>query len=121
MINQRQCSVFHLAHKKAPVKLNIQIHGKSLKCLDHPVYLGVTLHRWLTFAEHLKKVTAKIQAQVNLVKKLTNSKWGADFNTLRISTLALVFSTAKYAAPSGLRAGIKRSINVSCPGWHPTA
>ena len=76
------------------------LNGKPLKHEDHPVYLGVTLDRSLTFNQHLQNVTAKTRSRVNLIKKLAGTDWGADFNTLRTSTLALVFSTAEYASPA---------------------
>ena len=94
------CSVFHLAHKKAGTTLSPALNGKPLKHEDHPVYLGVTLDRSLTFNQHLQNVTAKTRSRVNLIKKLAGTDWGADFNTLRTSTLALVFSTAEYASPA---------------------
>ena len=51
-------------------------------------YRGQLPHLCATF----ERRKAKMQAQVNLVKKLTGSKWGAEFSTLRISTLALDFT-----------------------------
>ncbi|XP_030850928.1 uncharacterized protein LOC115928176 [Strongylocentrotus purpuratus] len=63
-------------------------------------YLGVTLDRSLTFHEHAKATAQKTQARVSLLKKLAGTGWGANFTTLRTSTLALAFSTAEYAAPA---------------------
>ena len=94
------CSVFHLANRKAGTTLSPTLNSKPLKHEDHPVYLGVTLDRSLTFNQHLQNVTAKTRSRVNLIKKLAGTDWGADFTTLRTSTIALVFSTAEYACPA---------------------
>ena len=41
----------------------------------------------------------KVASRVALIRKLAGTTWGADAATLRISVLALVFSTAEYCAP----------------------
>ena len=58
------------------------------------------IDRSMTFNQHIKKVMEKTRSCVNLIWKLAGTYWGADFNTLRTSTLALVFSTAEYASPA---------------------
>ena len=93
------CSVFHLANRLANKEITIQYNGLRLKFEREPVYLGVTLDRSLTFKAHLRKVAEKTSKRVNLIKKLAGCNWGANFNTLRTSTLSLVYSTAEYAAP----------------------
>ena len=93
-------SVFHLANRCANRELNISLDGSRLNFVSTPKYLGVTLDRSLTFHEHAKATAQKTQARVSLLKKLAGTGWGANFTTLRTSTLALAFSTAEYAAPA---------------------
>ena len=71
----------------------------QLQHCAHPVYLGVTLDRSLTFKEHINKTRAKISTRNNILRKLATSKWGATPHVLRTSALALSYSAAKYACP----------------------
>ena len=93
----------------------MDLDGKRLKFDPNPVYLGITLDWSLTFAAHAKKVAAKSQARVNLVRKLagTPTTWGANFTTLHISALALVYPTAEYAAPVWARSTHTKLVDVA--------
>jgi hypothetical protein len=71
-------------------------NGTSIKHVDHPKYLGVTLDRTLTLKFHLEKAAKKASFRVNLVRKLTGTKWGSNAQTLRTASLALVYSSAEY-------------------------
>ena len=41
----------------------------------------------------------KLSSRITLLRRLVGSGWGAGAETLRIATLSLVYSTAKYCAP----------------------
>ena len=86
--------VFSLANKK----LKINWENKELENHPHPVYLGVTLDRKLSFKEHINKLKNKVATRNNL-SKLATTKWGADAKTLKQAALALIYSTAEYCAP----------------------
>ncbi|VVC32503.1 Hypothetical protein CINCED_3A005649 [Cinara cedri] len=45
------------------------------------------------------KLQKKFKTKVNLVQKLAGTRWGTDASILRMATIALVYSTAKYEAP----------------------
>ena len=92
------CS-FHLRNREAHQLLNIRWSGTPLEHCTHPVYLGVTLDRTLTFKEHIKNTKAKVGSRNNILRKLTNSKWGATAHTLKSTALALCYSSAEYACP----------------------
>jgi hypothetical protein len=106
------CSVFHLANRLARRQLVIKFKGSNLKFDPEPVYLGVTLDRSLSFRPHLKKAAEKTSKRVNLIKKLAGSNWGANFSTLRTSALALVYSTAEYAAPVWSQSCHTKSVDI---------
>ena len=106
------CSVFHLANRCANTTLNINLHGTNLRHDPNPKYLGVILDRSLTFNPHTKQVAAKTAARVNLLKRLAGTGWGANFTTLRTSTLALTYSTAEYAAPAWSHSTNTAAIDV---------
>ena len=83
-----------------------------------PVYLGVTLDRTLSFAQHAKNVKAKIATRNNLLGKLANSSWGANPETLRTTALALSYSAAEYCCPVWARSShaskIDPELNKAC-------
>ena len=89
------CS-FHLRNREANRPL-IKWSGTPLEHCTHPVYLGVTLDRTLTFKEHIKNTKSKVGSRNNILRKLTNSKWGATAHTLKSTALALCYSSAEYA------------------------
>jgi hypothetical protein len=92
-------SVFHLHNATANRELKIELDGQPLKHDPHPVYLGVTLDRTLSYKEHLKKTAGKLKTRNNLFSKLAGTSWGADAATMRTSAIALCYSVAEYCAP----------------------
>lgn len=70
------------------------------------------MDRSLTFKEHLGKSARKLQTRNNLIQKLTCTSWGANASCLRTSALALVFSTAEYAAPVWLQSCHTKKVDV---------
>jgi hypothetical protein len=74
----------------------VTLHGKRLKHDLHPVYLGVTLDRTLSYKEHLEKTAGKLKSRNNLLTKLVGSSWGANASTLRSSALAICYSVGEY-------------------------
>ena len=75
-------------------------NGLELDHYPNPIYLGVTLDRTLSFKQHALNTKAKVNTRNNLLRKLTNSRWGAHPATVRTTALALCFSTAEYACSS---------------------
>ncbi|KAJ8402916.1 hypothetical protein AAFF_G00362300 [Aldrovandia affinis] len=113
-----QVCVFHLRNKEAKRQLNVSWCGTPLSHSEHPVYLGVTLDRCLTFKTHITKTKAKVSTRNNILRKLTNTRWGACPKTLRATALALCFSTAEYACPAWERSThakkLDPALNESC-------
>jgi hypothetical protein len=55
--------VFHLNMHAANKQLDVMMfNGTSIKHVDHPRYLGVTLDRTLTFKSHLEKSAEKVSS-----------------------------------------------------------
>jgi hypothetical protein len=95
--------VFHLTNQDANRKLKITFDSTEIQHVDHPKYLGVTLDR-----SHLEKTAL----QVNLIRKLAGTNWGCDADTLRTTSLALVFLAAEYCAPVWLNSAHTHKVDV---------
>jgi hypothetical protein len=91
--------VFHLNTHAANKQLDVMFNGTSIKHVDHPKYLGVTLDRTLQSNLTYKKAAKKVSSRVNLVRKLACTKWGSNAQILRTASLALVYSSAEYCVP----------------------
>jgi len=62
---------------------------------SHPVYLGITLDRMLSYKEHLQKTASKLKSRNNLLMKLAGSSWGTNAGTLKSSAMDLCYSAAE--------------------------
>lgn len=98
-LSKTEVSCFHLCNHQKDRQLQINFKNSLLKHNFQPTYLGVTLDTSLTFKSHLDKLKQKLKTRNNLLSKLAGTTWGANAKTLRISALALVYSTAEYCSP----------------------
>jgi hypothetical protein len=109
--------VFHLNTHAANKQLDVMFN-KSIKHVDHPKYLGVTLDRTLTFKSHLEKAAKKVSSRVNLVRKLAGTKWVSNTQTLRTAFLDLVYSSTEYCAPVWLNSASISQIGCTTEQRH---
>ena len=77
----------------------------------HPKYLGVTIDRTLSYKEHTHNTKIKEVTRNNLLRNLSNLKWGANASTIRTIALALCYSVAEYAAPVWARSSHAQKLN----------
>ena len=73
-----QISAFHLKSRDANRQLNVSWNGRTLTHNPKPVYLGVTLDHTLSYKGHVIKTKAKVGTRNNILRKLSNYKWGTD-------------------------------------------
>ncbi|XP_050508163.1 uncharacterized protein LOC126885603 [Diabrotica virgifera virgifera] len=84
--------------------------------LEHnktPKYLGVRLDRTLSYRYHCQDVKKKVSARNNIIRKLTNTKWGAQPHTLRTSALALCFSATEFGASVWANSAHAKNVDVA--------
>ena len=111
--DKTQVTAFHLRNKDANRSLKVEWNRTKLENTPHPKSLGVTLDRTLCYKEHMHNTKMEVATRNNLLRKLSNSKWGANASTIRTTALALCYSVAEYAAPVWARS--------SCPETEPRA
>jgi hypothetical protein len=111
-LEKTEMCVFYFNTHAANKQLDVMFNGTSIKHVDHAKYLGVTLDRTLTFKSHLEKAAGKVSSRVNLVSKLAGTKWGSNAQTLRTTSLALVYSSAEYCAPVWLNSAQVHKMDV---------
>ena len=104
-------TAFHFNNREAKCDLKIYNNGTLLPFCPTPTYLGVKLDRLLTFRHHLVALRKKLSSRVTLLRRFVGSGWGAGAKTVRIATLSLVYSTAKYCAPVWCRSAHTRLID----------
>ena len=89
--DKTEVSVFHLNNKLANKRPCVKFHGVELQCNNNPKYLGVFLDKILSLKHYLTKTACKIRTRNNLIQNLAESNWGATGDSLRASSLSLVF------------------------------
>ena len=104
-------AALHLNNRGAKRELKVYNNGRLLPFCPTPTYLGVKLDRSLTFRHHLVALRKKLSLRVTLLRRLVGSGWAAGAKTLRIATLSLVYSAAKYCAPVWYRSAHTRLID----------
>ena len=72
---------------------------KTKKHIPNATYLVVTLDRTLSYKGHIPKLNYKTSARNNILRKLSNTQWGAKPATIKITAISLCDSTAEYACP----------------------
>ena len=110
--NKTVSSCFHLRNRLSGYKLKVTLSGNQLPFDPSPKYLGITLDRSLTYRDHLQKLASKMSSRVALVKRMAGTTWGASFEVLRITTLALVVAPAEYCAPVWTQSTHTQKLNV---------
>ena len=90
---------FHLRNREANRTLRVTWSGTLLEYHPNPLYLGVKLDRTLSYRSHILSTKAKVNTRNNILRKLTDSKWGCTPHIQRTSTLALCYTAAEYTCP----------------------
>src|SRR2546426_4880100 len=76
--------------------LNLTINNTLIPTIRNPKILGITLDTKLNFKEHTK--LAKADKSINILKKLTTTKWGKQKETILATYKALTRPIIEYAS-----------------------
>ena len=88
-------AAFHLYNKEAKRELYVTVQVVMFPFSPEPTYLRIKLDRALTFHHHLESLRSKLTS----LRRLERLSWGESAQTLRTTTLALIYSPAEYCAP----------------------
>ena len=88
--------------------------GRKYTHNPKPVYLGATLGRTLSYKHHVIKTKPQAGARNNILRKLSNSKWGTDLGIIQSTTFALCYSAGQYARRSTHAKKMDPVLNMAC-------
>jgi hypothetical protein len=88
------CQIFTLNHKKPMASLNI--NNKPVVQTQEAKYLGMYLDGKLTWKNHVERTIAKTKKKLNVLKRLTGSKWGSSRSVLNATYKAYIKPALQY-------------------------
>ena len=99
-IAKTMSSVFHLHNREANREINITVNGNRLQFQSAPTYMGVKLDRTPLVSPTPGKTQCEDHCTCRPDPPPCGNHMGAATKTLKVSTLALVYSAAEYCAPA---------------------
>ena len=94
---------------KRTFKVNWNI--TDLENTSHLKYLCVALDGTQSYKEHIPNSKMTVATRNNLLKKLSNSKWGYNARTIRTTAVTLSYSAVKYTYPVWDRSSHASKLN----------
>ena len=94
-LNSDKCVVLNCTKSHSTYQTNYYINDTPLKVVDQHTYLGVTLHKSMSWSHHIHIITNKATRTLNFIKR-TLSKCSTDVKATAYCTL--VRPTLEYAA-----------------------
>lgn len=76
----------------------LTFQGKEIEYVQKIKFLGMYFDRKLTWSYHIKYVADKCQRDLQLLRVVAGSNWGANFSTLKMLYLALLRSKLEYGS-----------------------
>ncbi|RNA06689.1 RNA-directed DNA polymerase from mobile element jockey-like [Brachionus plicatilis] len=74
---EKSCSMIFTKNTK-----EISIYGNRIESLKEIKFLGIIFDSKLTFSSMIEEIKERCNSRLNLIKILSNKKWGLDLNTL---------------------------------------
>ncbi len=79
-----------------PISPSLTIQGKAIQYKKHARFLGVIFDEHLTWSKHIHDVVIRCKKDLNVLRALTGTEWGASKETLLILYRSLVRSKLDY-------------------------
>ncbi|GFR88296.1 reverse transcriptase-like protein [Elysia marginata] len=97
-LNKTVTTKFSLKTKQRDVILTM--NGQPLPTEDTPTFLGITLDKRLTWKPHIQKINQKAIRRSQIMKKLSDTKSGANSKILRQVYQGYIRPVMEYASPA---------------------
>ncbi len=88
-MSAKKCNYIVFTQNKANFEFNLYLWKKKEKKLEekipkeeNPVFLGVTIYKFLNFNTHFSNLFKKCQNRLNIIKILSRKYWKQDEQTL---------------------------------------
>ena len=95
--DKTKVTAFHLKNREAKRTLEVKWNNTDLENTSPSEVPWCHLGQNSELQTHIHNTQMKVATRNNLLKKLSNSKWGSNAITIRITALALSYSAAEYA------------------------
>ena len=105
-----KCSTINFTMKRVR-DVEITINSIQIPCKTEIKYLGMIMDKRLNWKKHIDYITRKGRDALNIMKVVTNRKWGADTITLMKLYRAIIRSKLDYGAimyDTGSRTNLKK-------------
>ncbi|RNA03715.1 RNA-directed DNA polymerase from mobile element jockey-like [Brachionus plicatilis] len=96
---EKSCSVVFSRYKKESDNLNLKIYGNRIVSQKEIKFLGIKFDSKLNFNILVDEIKDRCNKRLNIIKILSNKKWGLNQNTLGNLYKSLVGSILDYSFP----------------------
>ncbi|RNA16145.1 RNA-directed DNA polymerase from mobile element jockey-like [Brachionus plicatilis] len=96
---EKSCSVVFSRYKKDSDNLNLKIYGNRIVSQKEIKFLGIKFDSKLNFNILVDEIKERCNNRLNIIKILSNKKWGLNQNTLGNLYKSLVGSILEYSFP----------------------
>ena len=96
---EKSCSMIFTKNNKESSVFNLRIYGNRIENLKEIKFLGIRFDSKLTFSSMIEEIKERCNSRLNLIKILSNKKWGLDLNTLGNLYKSLIGSILNHSFP----------------------
>ena len=103
-------TIFTLDPSEAKKEATLSYLNQPVKHTQSPTFLGVTLDRTLTYDKHIENVKCRMKQRNNVLRAISETKWGSAPSDLRAVYMAFSRAVADYAAGAWMPGASATSI-----------
>ena len=114
--SEKKTKAMQFFKKSQPAyKTNLTLKGKTIPLVDHAKFLGLIFDEKLNWGPHISNLKARCNKDLNLMKSLTATQWGANQETLMklyrvVMRPKIDYGSIVYGAASGEKLQLVETI-----------